>query len=165
MPWVIVVKIYITVTWRGVKRSEHGGLVVTLKTGMQHSLLKTDLFSTTNDKNPIDLQGYPVRIPIAVLIMLSWLLSGSLRFVSPTMDPPVFKVNQVHISHFIAVRSHLTYKQFSQAAFPLRFSDWTPECSSPFSHRLYTLCHLYSPDFIILIIYFASGNHEAHIVQ
>lgn len=123
MPWEIVFNKYITVTWRGVKRLDHGGQAVTRETGTHDSLMKIDLLSARNDTNPIDIQGYPVRNAIAVLIMPSWLLSGSLRFVNPTVDPAVIKVNQVHIIPYYSVTSTLTYKQFSQVALPLRFSD------------------------------------------
>jgi len=77
--------------------------------------MKIDLLSARNYMNPIDLQGYPARNAVTVLIMLSWLLSGSL-------DPAVIKVNQVHIIPYYPVTSTLTYKQFSQVAFPLRSS-------------------------------------------
>jgi len=85
--------------------------------------MKIDLLYERNNKNPIDLQGYPARNAITVLVILSWLLSGSLRFVSPTVDPALIKVNQVHIIPSYPVRSTLTYKQFSQVVFPFRFYD------------------------------------------
>ena len=160
MPREIVFNKFITVTWRGVKRSDDGGQAVTSETGIHDSLMKTDLLSARNDINPIDLQGYPARDAITALIMLSWLLSESLRFVSPTVDPAVVKVSQVHNIPSYPVKSTLTHKQFSQVAFPARFSDLTPACCSLFSHRLHTPCHLYSPDLIILIICAESANHE-----
>ena len=78
---------------------------------MHDSLMKIDLLSARNYTNPIVLQGYPAGIPITVLIMLSWFLSGSFRFVSPTVDPTVIKVNQVHIILSYPVRSTLTLRR------------------------------------------------------
>jgi len=123
LPWEIAFNKYITVTWRRVKRSDHGGQAVTKETGTNDSLMKIELFSARNDNNPVDIQGYPALNAITILIMPSWLLSGSLRFVSPTVDPAVIKVNQVHIIPYYPVTSTLTYKQFSQVSLPLRFSD------------------------------------------